>query len=135
MEKPQYGKAINKYSQADPTSMYIHRPSSPHSCFFYSVLQWTGYTHGTHYFQKFIRSVRALAMRKKLNTNKHTHTHQANVGAIGNTFSKGINMNSNQQNKLLCTATCLTLKIKKWLFQRKKCKQFTQNVYHMFRKA
>lgn len=47
--------------------MSINRPIPSH---FHvsSGLPWTGHTHGVHYFYRFIRSVRALLIRKKLCT-------------------------------------------------------------------
>lgn len=81
----------------------IHKPTllpclstglvSPAFMFLLALLQSTGQTHGTHYFQELTRSVRALAIRKKdllcPPTHTHKHIHQENVGAIENTFARG----------------------------------------------
>ena len=66
----------------------------------------------------FIMSIRALLVRY---THRHTHPHQANMGATGITFYKGMNMNSNQ------TLLCLRLPIKNACFKRK----FVYSVFRM----
>lgn len=124
----------------------IHKPTllpclstglvSPTFMFLLALLQSTGQTHGTHYFQELTRSVRALAIRKKdllcPPTHTHTNIHTRQMWEQLRTHLQGdkYEFRSMEQVVICCLVWDWQLKMP---VSKKKYKQFIQDVYHMFR--